>query len=702
MKIKALFICSVVILYAAITTAANKDKITVVPLYGENMELTELAVTRLSADFSSLGLTVKELSPNLNFRADMSYEGDKIKTGSNEKFLSVRYGVSPESDFISNKNWLSGLRLRITAYGVIPKTSYYLYIMDNSVSSVIREAKIPVTGKDGIQEVDAVFEPIANSKNKSYSFTVVQAGIEKDDIIGVSVNPEPVNENKELGKLKNIMNFSPLYAGLTITDTEKNKQRDIGYLSSADYVVFTDVSQVNNTTLLTLNVYSADKKTLVFSTVDASDKAEDLPALSAVLAERVTAALSDTKLPDLFVEPTLGTSDQSVFISWKPVLNDYKARIYRSTRMTGPYSLIGTSNSSSHIDHTAEPGQLYWYKVQPFNEQASGVLSQAAPGYRKITIKKTDVQKFQAAKKLTPPQEKTAASQKAVKDEIALIKSRYMNSVELTVMMTFGKSYIDNGVVSVFENLPISSLDLRKREMYLLHNDALIDFSNKRIFTLRESTMPIPNYLIAQADFGAAGNADNYSPAGFSNPPQQDLRWNETDSPSLEFDIGKPASALFVDMHLAPPWAEEPYTCKKVEVLANEVSAGYVTVTGRGIYRVAIPLELVTSERLKLTLKVSGATNSEKIAFYSVSVSRKFLQQDLFSRLVDNGVFFCYYKNDAPVLQNDGTIRYVPQLSAVGMATEYYKNNKGWKSETLTFTTSDNSLMDKVKKSSKK
>ena len=699
MKIKALLICSIVIFYAAITTAAGK-KITVVPLYGEDMELTNQAVARLSADFSSLGLTVREVSKNLNFRADISYEGDKINTGSNEKILPVRYGVSPESNFTAAKDWLSGIRLRVTAYGVIPKTSYYLYVMDNSTSSVIREAKIPVTEKDGIQEVNAVFEPIANSRNKSYTFTVVQAGIERDDIIGVSVAPQPVSENKDLGNLKNIMNFSPLYAGFAVTDTGKNRRRDINYLSSADYTAFADVSQANGTPLLSLYVYSANKKTLVFSAVEALDKAEESSILTmcAALAARTVTAMSDNKLPDLLVEPTMGSSEQSVFVSWKPVINDYNARIFRSTRISGPYSMIGTSDSSSYIDRTAEPGQLYWYKVQPFNEQVNGAFSQAAPGYRKITIKRTDAQKMQAAKRLTPPQEKTAAAQKAVRDEIAFIKDQYMNSVKLSVMMTFGKSYIDNGIVSVFENLPSSSLDLRKREIYLLHNDALIDFTNRKLFTFRETTMPLQSYLIAKAEFGAAGNADQYSPIGFTNPPQQDLRWNATDSPSIEFNVGKPAGELFVDMLLAPPWADEPYTCKKVEVLANEISVGCITITSRGVYRVTVPAELVASGQLKLTLKISGAANSERLAFYSISVSRKILQQDLFTRLINNGLFFCFYRNDVPVLQNNGTIRYLPQFNTVGMATEYHKNNKAWKSETLVFTTGNNLLIDEVKR----
>ena len=699
MRIRALLTCSILIVCAVVTTAAGK-KITVVPLYGEDMELTQQVVAHLSDNFSSLGLTVRELPKNLNFRVDISHEGDKINAGSNEKIMPVRYGVSPKSSFTSTKNQLSGIRLRVTAYGVIPKVSYYLYVMDNSTSSVIREAKIPITEKDGIQEVNAVFVPIANSKNKSYTFTIVQAGIERDDIIGVSANPQPANENKDIGSLKNIMNFSPLYAEFVITDTEKNKRRDINYFPSADCVVFAGVSHANDTPLLALYVYSTDKKALIFSAAEASDKAAEQPlaAISAALAEHTVAALSDNKLPDLLVEPTMGTSEQSIFISWKPVIKDYKARIFRSARISGPYSIIGTSNSSSYIDQTAEPGQLYWYKVQPFNEQVNGVFSQAAPGYRKIIIKKTDAQKMQADKRLTPPQEKTAAAQKAARDEIAFIKDQYMNSVRLSVMMTFGKSYIDSGVVSVFENMPLSSLDLRKREIYLLHNDALIDFSNRKLFTFRESTMPLQSYLIARAVFGTAGNAGQYSPVGFTDPPQQDLRWNETDSPSLEFNVGKPASDLFVDMLLAPPWADEPYTCKKVEVLANEISVGCVTITGRGIYRVTVPAELVANGQLKLTLKVSGATNSERIAFYSVSVSRKILQKDLFSRLIDNGLSFCSYTNDVPILQNDGTIRYLPKLSAIGMATEYYKNNKGWKNETLVFTTSDNSLIDNVKK----
>jgi hypothetical protein len=574
--------------------------------------------------------------------------------------------------------------------------------MDNATSSVIREALLPITEKDGIQDVTVLFDPIVNSKNKSYSFTVVPAGIERDSIVGISIKPEPVNENKELGKLKDIVNFAPLYAGFSVTDTEKEKTRDIDYLSSADYMVFTEVVLKNNVSVLILRVYSVDNDAIIFSTEEAFNGSEDLMSKSAVLVERVASALSD-KLPNITLQPTMGTSEQGVFVSWKPALDGYKARIYRSVKISGPYSMVGTSDSSSYIDHSAEPGQLYWYRIQPFNAQVNGDLSQAAPGYRKMTPKGADIQKLLAAKKLTPAAEKTAAAQKALKDEIAFIKDRYMNSVKLTVMMTFGKSYIDSGTVFVFEKMPLYSMDLRKREIYFLNDNALVTFNAKSLFRLRESAMPLPGHLIAKAEFGTAGNADNYAATGFS-APQQDLRWNDTDAPSLEFSVGKPASDLFVDMHLAPPWAEEPYTCKKVEVFANGTSAGSVTVTGNGRYRVTVPQELLSGDKLRLAFQVSGTVSSDKenphpkAAFYSVSVSRKFLKNDLFSRLMDNGVFYCVYEHDTPVLQNDGTIKYIPQYSAVGMSTEYFKDNKAWKSETITFTTSDEELLKRVKK----
>lgn len=693
----------------ALPFATGKNQVTVVPLSEGDAELTAAASAELINAFSSIeSIAVKEISPKLDYKAEMTYSfgSNKFPPADKEKLFPLRYGELLEQSFTSDKFALAGLQLRVSAYGAIPAAPYILYLKD-SEGILLREAVVNITEKDGVQDVTVLFEPIINSKNKSYSFVLAPPKIERENIIGISVTPteKPDPENKETDAKKIIINtnFNPVYAEFTITDNEKQKTRNVSYLSSADYIIYTNVSKGEDFSVLNLKVYSRSLDVITFVTEDVFSDTADLAAKSLTLALQIENAILD-KLPEpVFIEPALGTSDQSVFLNWNPILEGYNARIYRATHISGPFHLIGTSNSSSYIDRDAECGLLYWYKVQPFNDQINGNLSQAAPGYKKDIIKGANIQKLLAAKKLNPPVERTGYAQRDVQKEMDFIKEWYMNNVKLSVIMTVGKSYIDNGLVYVFENMDDYSLNLRKREIYLLKDDALIKFYSKKLFDIRQSSMPLNN-IIATAEFGAAGNADDYSATGFSSPPQQDLRWNEISAPSLEFDIDKPASDLFVDMYLAPPWIEEPYTCKKVEVFANDVSVGSITVTGRGKYRVTVPANLITNNKLRLNFYITGTANSAnkdsyaKIAFYSVTVSKKFLQDDLFTRLIKNGVFYCLYEKDVPITQPDGTLKYVPMFNAVAISTEYYKNNKNWRGTTIAITSSDKELVEKVKK----
>ena len=712
-KTIAAFISVCLFTVAVISLAASKNQVSVVPLASGDAELTAQASAELINAFSSLDtITVKEISPKLQYKAEMtySYGSNKFPSADKEKIYPLRFGALLDQTFTPDKFALSGLQLRVSAYGAIPESPYMLYIKDSATETVIREAIVPVFVQDGVHEITVIFEPIINSKNNSYIFTIAPAKIERDKIIGVSVTPTevPDKESKEPNAKKtlNNINFNPVYADFAISETEKGKSKSMSYLSSADNMVFSSVSVNGNTSTIQLKVYSRDINAIVFAAEDSFTNKDDLKSKTLELAKQIDAALSNKMPESVLIEPSLGTSDQSIFLTWKPFIENYNARIYRSTSISGPFMPIGTSNSSSFIDRDAEAGKLYWYKVQLFNEQIVGNLSQASPGYKKITVPGITSQKLMAAKNLNIPAEKTAATQKEAQQELAFLKEKYMNSVKLSVMLSLGKSYIDSGAVTVFENINEYSLDLRKREVYLLKDNALIKFYGKRLFNIRESIMPLNN-VIATAEFGAAGNSDNFAAIGFTSPPQQDLRWNDTSAPSLEFTVDKPTSDLFVDMHLAPPWVEEPYTCKKVEVFANDTSVGSITVTGKGRYRVMVPANLVTDNKLKLNFYVTGTVGVDKkipharIAFYSVSISKKIMQDDFFARLMKNGVFYCVYEKDVLMTQADGTMKYIPMYSAVGMSTEYYKNNKNWRGSTVAITSSDEVLIDRVKKMKK-
>lgn len=70
---------------------------------------------------------------------------------------------------------------------------------------------------------------------------------------------------------------------------------------------------------------------------------------------------------------------------------------------------------------------------------------------------------------------------------------------------------------------------------------------------------------------------------------------------------------------------------------------------------------------------------------------------ELLPRVIANGVLFCVRTGDREFRQPDGKIRYLPELEAVGLATEYHRDYKKWKSNTIVFATSDEELYRKIR-----
>lgn len=713
MKLKALLISTAVAVASAVGFAAGKTAISVVPLDSIDSKNGAVAAEKLASAFNSLSsVNVKDLKSGLKFKAQMAlYPQDSKANLEDEKLSPVRWDSNLSGSFTCEAAGLSGLRLRVSAYGKIPLCRYFLVLRDASTSAVIREAAVFIPQTTGVVEIDVPFDPVLNSEGKNYSFTIEPAGIEMNDIIGVSIAPSGVKGASGIYCV-------PLIASFSVTDTAKNKSLAVKKLSSADYVAFSDVVHENDAALVRVNVYSVSDEVIVFTDKEPFANEGDIASACTALAERAAYALSGNLAAQITVQPTMGTSDQSVFLTWGPVQDGSSFVVYRANSLAGPYNKLGNSATSSYIDSSAEPGMLYWYRVQAVKNGIKSDMSLPASGYKQIPAKGLDINKMLKAKKVSPAAERTAEKKKTAASEQKFLDEFCMNGIKMAIVMKVGESYVKKGVVSVFENTKDYSLNLRERKVYSLLDNGLIEFYGKKLFRIREATMPLAN-TVAKIDFGAAGNAVNFAAEGFS-APQTDLRWNETAMPSIEINTGANKGDMLVDMHLAPPWPEEPYTCKKLEVIANDISLGFITVTGNGVYRVKVPGELIPAGKLKLTFVVNGTlplpkdgqSNKDKtasgnlaipkIAFYSVAVSRQVMEKDLFSRLMDNAVFYCAYEKDAPVRLENGTVKYVPKYKAAAMSTEYYKNNKNWKGRTVAITTSDNKLMDEIQKELKK
>ncbi len=205
-------------------------------------------------------------------------------------------------------------------------------------------------------------------------------------------NEKPQDENlildgKESGWKTD---FSPLYSRVYLKEPgndDADGLEKITEKSRSDYILLCGVIREADSSTLQARVYSTSARQLVYEDHEAISEESEIEEKSELIAMRVSAALSGAMPVISAVEPTRGESADAVFLTWKPVMEKFRFRVYRSKRERGPYSEIGVSETTSYIDHDAEPGLLFWYRVQPFSGTASGELSKSAQGYRRLEIR---------------------------------------------------------------------------------------------------------------------------------------------------------------------------------------------------------------------------------------------------------------------------------------------------------------------------
>ena len=718
MKIKVFILClftlALFLLYSAPSHTAKKTAVTVMPLKGDRRELSDRAVIHITErliELNSIRVESMGDGPGVSVSMGLSEPPIIVREAPSDKGTTgpVLYDNSFEQSFTADDYGLAGVQLNISTYGQNPEKPYHFFLRE-SRTGIIREAsvKIPESAQDS--PVTIRFDPVINSRNRKYTFTVSPSGVETDNPLSIILYSTDNTENEELtinnSKTDKRLDFTPLYSRFTVSANGEDSSESIENISDktdSQYMILCDVSEKEGASLLTARVYSTSLKTVVYDTEEQVNDSEDLKKKSGMIASRISVALSG-KLPSITsVEPTMGDSEKAVFISWKPVLYNYRFRVYRANKIRGPYILLGTSDTTSFIDHTAEPGLQYWYRVQPFNESIYGDMSRPAAGYRKILITRgEDLQEILDRKNQNTPPVGDSLYGRTMKKELSFLEEYYTNSITLSVIMLIGRSYMEKGRILVFNDLGRYSLDYKNSLVYIVkENDLLIRFYSKKLFRMRDKTMPLHN-TISSITFSAAGNSASFSAAGFT-PAQGKSRRNSGPASSMDIPVTPQGTDLYLDMELAPASSGSGYSYEKMSVSANGRSIGTVSVTKKGKYRLTVPSALLKDSSLKLKFAFPGKStgNGGNISFYSINISKKVLPLELFERLMKNAVYYCIYDGDRPVNQSDGSVRYLPVFQTLGISTEYFRDNRNWKSNTVMITTSDKRLLDEMKKARK-
>jgi hypothetical protein len=78
------------------------------------------------------------------------------------------------------------------------------------------------------------------------------------------------------------------------------------------------------------------------------------------------------------------------------------------------------------------------------------------------------------------------------------------------------------------------------------------------------------------------------------------------------------------------------------------------------------------------------------------------IHDEIANMLVRNSIVYCVRRGEKKIWARDGTVRYYPLFEAVGLSTEYYRDYKNWRSNTVIFATSNEELYKRIKDAQRK
>jgi hypothetical protein len=119
---------------------------------------------------------------------------------------------------------------------------------------------------------------------------------------------------------------------------------------------------------------------------------------------------------------------------------------------------------------------------------------------------------------------------------------------------------------------------------------------------------------------------------------------------------------------------------------------------GRGDVIVLRNFDSYTVDAASRTVSIVDNSTPCRISFFSKRLFKiqAVVSPELFDRLMKNAIFFCAYAGDREVLTDDGFTWVIPHFEAIGMGTEYHKNNRNWRNQTLLFGTDNKEYKEKM------
>ncbi|PKL39131.1 MAG: hypothetical protein CVV44_09710 [Spirochaetae bacterium HGW-Spirochaetae-1] len=622
--------------------------------------------------------------------------------------------------FTASGDFLSGIKIFHSTCGMRDEMAYVFSLMNAMGGTIIRSIPVTFTPTEESGSTLITFPPVPSSKDKIFRFTLTPANLAHPSplLIGFSTSNtyrEGAFYENNIASQSDII-FDEVYSdGITISretsgDNDDNDKAmpDV----DCDYYLSGAMEEQEGVYTITAFLYSVEARTVVFTVTQTVEDANNILDAATSLAGHLSRFLGTDHHRTGKAEPTMGGSPTSVFITWDASGENDTYRIYRAARPQGPFRKIGESGSTSYIDYSAEPGIEYWYTVEALRDSIPGDQFQPGPGYRALPVPAGEkIDAVIESKKHRRPAIRNPREKALVNNELAFLDKYYMNSITLSLIFFLGKSYVENGTITVLKDFDVMIADRESHTIYLIKNNAyMLHFFSYDIFKLLDASRPVHGVLHA-ITFGPQGNAEAYILNGLGVQDKKGT-WIAETSVTFQMILPSGTNDCYLDLEAAPRLLRErPY--QPCLIYANGTLVGKKVLLHREKFRTLIPKELATAGVLKLTLSFPPACSYEGLAeesknpapevlLTSMTISQRDTESELFDRLIKNGIYFCIAEGDRPFVRQDGTVQHLPSFEVLGMTTEYFKDSEDWRSNTVMIGTSNTKLIEEMKKVWKK
>jgi len=594
--------------------------------------------------------------------------------------------------------------------------AYVFSLMNATGETIIRSIPVTFTPTEESGSTLITFPPVPSSKDKTFRFTLTPANLAQPSplLLGFSTSNtyrEGAFYENNTASQSDII-FDEAYSdGITIsrqTSGDSNDNDKAMPDMDCDYYLAGAMEEQEGAYTITAFLYSVEARTVVFTATQTVEDADNTLDATVSLAGRISRFLGNDQHRTGKAEPTMGGSPTSIFITWDASGENDTYRIYRAVRPQGPFRKIGESGSTSYIDYSAVPGMEYWYSVEAWRDSIPGDPFQPGPGYRALPVpagENFDV--VIESKKHRRPLIRNPRERALVNDELAFLDKYYMNSITLSLIIFLGKSYVENGTITVLKDFDAMFADRESHTVYLIKNNAyMLRFFSYDIYKLLDASRPIHGILHA-ITFGPQGNAGVYILKGLGVQDKKGT-WIAEQSVTVQMILPSGVNDCYLDLEAAPRLLRErPY--QPCLIYANGTLVGKKVLLHREKFRTLIPKELATAGMLKLTLSFPSACSygdpsensknpAPEVLLTSMTISQRNTESELFDRLIKNGIYFCIAEGDRPLVGQDGTVQHLPSFEVLGMATEYFKDSEDWRSNTVMIGTSNTKLIEEMKK----